>query len=152
MELVKFNEELAKEYASWKYPAPYDIYNLPAWDTMVEKGYKVTTPEGRKNSYAYKYENNLIGVVTFKQNDEHIYVGIALSPNSCGKGFGKIVMSRAIEDYEKHNKRTKPFYVEIRTWNERSIKTCQKCGFVIIGRKTCKGLSGDFEGVCLEYI
>jgi len=150
MELVDFNEELAKEYASWKYPAPYDVYNLPSWDVMVEKGYKVTTPEGRKSSYAYKNENDLIGVVTFKEKDEHVYVGIALSPYLCGKGYGKMVMSRAMEDYDNNNKRNKPFYAEIRSWNERSIKTCQKCGFEIVERKICKGLSGDFEGVCLK--
>ena len=152
MELVEFSKDLAKEYAFWRYSAPYDIYNLPHWDVMVKKGYKVTTPEGRRNFYAYKYQNKLIGVVSFKEKDEHIYVGIALSPNSCGKGFGKIVLSRAIEDYDKQNNRKKPFYVEIRSWNERSIKTCQKCGFVIVGRKICNGISGNFEGVCLERI
>ena len=152
MELVEFSEKLAKEYASWEYAAPYDIYNLPSWDTMLQKGYKVTTPEGRKNSYAYKYQNNFVGVVTFKEIQDYIYVGIALSPNSCGKGFGKSVLSRAMEDYDKQHIRKKPFYAEIRSWNERSIKTCQKCGFIIIGKKICKGLSGDFEGVCLKRV
>lgn len=150
MELVKFTEELAKEYASWKYASPYDVYNLPLWEEMKQNKFRITTEEGRKDCYAYAEEGNLVGVVSFKETPENIYTGIALSPNLCGKGLGRMVLALALEEYSKNHNRTKPFYVEIRAWNERSIKTCQKCGFVIVDKKLCKGKDGNFEGVCLE--
>ena len=150
MRLVNFTEKLARQYAGWKYPKPYDVYNLPSWDEMELKKYKITTYQGRLGYYAFVEDDVLVGVVSFKEMDTCIYMGIGLSPNMCGKGLGYQVLSKALEEYDKNNIRTKPFYAEVRAWNHRSIKTCQKCGFKIVDRKMCRGKDGDFEGVCLQ--
>ena len=150
MELTQFTEDLAKTYASWRYSSPYDIYNLPSWEQMLAQNSPITTPQGRANYYAYTQNSKLISVVSFKKNDNNIYVGIALCPDCCGRGLGAEVLNQALKDYDQNNNRTLPFYVEIREWNQRSIKTCQKCGFKIIDKKICKGKDDDFLGVCLE--
>lgn len=150
MKLVKFTEKLAKKYVSWKYITPYDIYNLPTWEEMKQKEYKATTQKGRKNYFAYVEDDAFLGVVSFKETSDNIYIGIAISPNLCGKGLGAKVLAQALKDFDKKNNRTKPFYSEVRSWNQRSIKTFQKCGFVVLETKKCKGKDGDFEGVCLQ--
>ena len=151
MRIKSLTEKLAKEYASWEYPKPYDIYNLPEWDIMKASKYSVTTTIGRKQCYAFVQDNILMAVVSFKEKESAIYSGIALNPSFCGKGNGYKILTKAISYYDKKHTRTKPFCAEVRAWNIRSIKTCEKSGFVALHTSICKGKDGDFEGVYLEH-
>ncbi len=148
---VEFTENRAIEYVGWKYDGNFDVYNMPSWEYLKSKNSAICTKEGRKDFYCYEENGLTFGVVRFKELEDCIYVGIALNPKACGKGMGRIVLKTAITDYDNEHSRKKPLKVEVRSWNVRSIKTAEYCGFKKVGTTLCDGREGKFEGVVLLY-
>jgi RimJ/RimL family protein N-acetyltransferase len=128
------SKEIAKIIANWKYPKPYDIYNMNGEEDAINE---ILT----EDYYSYIYKNNIIGYFCFGKsarvptdkaeiykNDEYLDIGIGMNPKLCGEGrgydfFGK-ALKAAYEIYEK-----KKYRLTVAEFNKRAIKVYQKHGF-----------------------
>ena len=53
----KLSEEQAKEISNWKYIGEYSIYNLPAWNKMIQENYSLTDNVKRERYIGYINED-----------------------------------------------------------------------------------------------
>ena len=81
-------EAEARLVISWRYPAPYDVYNLPPWEDSVRHGFGITQSALREREfYAVCRGDAFIGWFRLKPCADGIYLGVGLAPESCGCGL-----------------------------------------------------------------
>lgn len=132
---ISMDEEKMKEICSWKYEEPYQVYDLPPCEIMIE-------PERLKHFYAYYEYDQLVGFINLQSKESKIFLGIGVKPDLCGRSFGRTI----IEDGYFLAKELYPdleIALEVRTWNQRAIRCYEKAGFQIDGEpyemQTCSG-------------
>ncbi len=152
MEIRPFTEADAIAVSTWRYPAPYDVYNEPDWETVLERGYDVTDPKAREEQYRSLYVGEeLVGNfrLTFHYAEEGDYVmlGIGLKPDCCGKGMGREAMELVIAEAERRWP-GELLRLVVRPFNKRAMKCYSKVGFVPVG--TARMRTGD--GSVTEFV
>lgn len=115
---------------SWRYPAPYHIYNLPDAENYKAAGAGFYNTDKEKNYYTYYTDDTFIGYTNFSEKDSYILIGIGLRPEYCGKGYGKAVLKTACELCKDLFPDRAPA-LQVRSWNKRAIRCYEKAGFVI---------------------
>lgn len=121
-----------REVCSWKYSGEYEIYNMPSYDEMIEKEFAFLNPKRQNNYNAYFDKETCVGFTNILEEDKEIFIGIGVTPNYCGRGYGQAMLKIVIEKCRKLYP-NKPLYLEVRSWNKRAITCYQKAGFVIEG-------------------
>lgn len=121
----KLSEEQAKEISNWKYIGEYSIYNLPAWNKMIQENYSLTDNVKRERYIGYINEDGeLVGFVNLLDEGDTVFFGIGIKPNYCSKGIGKVITKMVL--IESQNRfPNKPVILEVRTWNKRAVN-CYK--------------------------
>lgn len=127
-------EEEKEIIASWNYTGEYEIYNMPSYQEQKEKKVAFGNPKCAKNFYAYYDESTLIGFTNILEEEKEVFIGIGVSPDICGKGYGQKILQIA-HSISKTLYPNKPMYLEVRTWNKRAIACYQKAGFKIDGQE-----------------
>lgn len=125
----------AKEISEWRYPSPYDVYNYPNWNIMVESKWAITLPEKRKQEFhVISYADKVVAYFRLfeKQPGGKCFLGLGLLPTLCGTGKGTAVMRQILAYAEKA--KIKQLYLEVRDFNKRAIRCYQKAGFVEVAR------------------
>jgi len=129
-------EENARVITTWRYPEPYDLYDLNADDLS---GF--LNPEYRYHQVLDR-NGSLIGYCCFgldarvpggkyPQNEpEYLDIGVGMKPSYTGQGRGADFV-RAILDYGAEGYQPEMFRVTIASFNQRSLKTFQRLGFKI---------------------
>lgn len=129
---LPLTQEDAVEIMSWRYPAPYDFYNMadeepngffdpasPHWsvrDTTGEMigfvgvGVECTVPGGDYSHLATD-------------------IGIGMRPDQTGRGLGKQVIARFIENIVIPEFHPPLLRATIATFNQRSLRTFLGLGF-----------------------
>lgn len=145
------NENLAKEIASWQYEGDYEIYNMPDYQTMKNKGYSLCNPAKAKEFYCFLNENQqLVGYSRFILKDDKWVMGIGLSPKHVGHGLGSKIIDLSINEIRKINPNAK-ITLEVRSWNERAIKCYLKSGFEITKKEKVLDRTGkESEFIFME--
>jgi [ribosomal protein S18]-alanine N-acetyltransferase len=148
----------AREIIAWRYPAPYDMYNIRPENLEAEVAY-FTNPE---NHYYAIFNPNqtLIGFCCFfhegqvtggDYSHEAVDVGMGLRPELTGGGNGteiaRAVMDFAIQQYHPLRLRT-----TIAAWNERAQKVCLNNGFELVDRFTNPRTYREFVVLLREVI
>lgn len=128
----QITEQEKQLICSWRYPEPYNIYNLPDAESSKTSGTGFYNPEKDKNYYTYYKDNTLIGYTSFTEKDSYVMIGIGLHPDFCGKGYGEHVLNTACKLCENLFPQKSPA-LQVRSWNIRAIKCYEKAGFVISG-------------------
>lgn len=125
-------EEEKTIISDWKYPGEYAIYNLPPYEEQKQRGIMLANPERKKNYYSYCEGGRLIGFTNILEKESEVCIGIGVSPDLCGNGWGQKILecASAISGSLYPAKR---LCLEVRTWNERAIKCYLKAGFRIDG-------------------
>jgi RimJ/RimL family protein N-acetyltransferase len=134
--ITSITPEAAGEITQWRYPPPYDIYDLSQEDL----------PGFLNPAYSYHQVRNqdgeLIGYCCFGKDarvpggdyslgePEVLDIGVGLRPDLTGQGLGSEfvskVISYGIEQYQPQRLR-----VTIAKFNQRSLKTFQHLGFKV---------------------
>lgn len=145
-------EKQAKEITSWHYTEEYSIYNLPSWDTMIQKSYSLADRIKRENYISYINEvGELVGFANLSLTKEDtVFFGIGVSPKYCDIGLGKTITKMALIESQKRFP-DKPVVLEVRTWNKRAIKCYKSQGFEIVGTKQQKTAMGQGEFYIMQY-
>ncbi|MEQ4482928.1 hypothetical protein [Cohnella silvisoli] len=91
MILDALTEGDGREICEWRYPAPYDLYRWPSWETMVKQGREFGDPQIRQVQYLAvrtkrEFElEQLVGYVQFFQMDRTLRIGMGLRPDCCDR-------------------------------------------------------------------
>ncbi len=81
--------------AAWNYTGDYEIYNMPSYREQKEQGVGFGNPGCRKNYYSYYDEHRLIGFTNILEEQEWVFLGIGVSPDTCGRGYGQKILRLA---------------------------------------------------------
>ncbi len=73
-----------------------------------------------------KFENKYVGIITFVNNEDKIFIGINIDPNERGKSIGSLALDMLTKNYKKYIETTKIIYAEIKKTNIASNKLFSK--------------------------
>ena len=136
---------------NWTYSGNYAIYNLPSYEEMKQKGWAFANPNREKNFLVYYDRNVLTGFTNILEKEDEVFIGIGVSPELCGKGYGQKILKIA-KEISNELYPGKPMCLEVRSWNKRAISCYEKAGFVIEGnefeQKTTIGVGKFYKMIC----
>jgi len=129
------NEKSAREFLSWRYEPPYDIYNCPP-DQVDESVLYNANPEN--NVFAmFDQQGELVGYCSYGRDaqvpgedysEKALDIGMMIKPELTGQGLGAAfageVIRNGIENYGPGKLR-----VSIAVFNHRAIRVWEKNGF-----------------------
>jgi [ribosomal protein S18]-alanine N-acetyltransferase len=128
--IVPMTSAYAAEIAGWRYPAPYDCYDMTGADPDV-----LASPES--GFFALTDETGLIGFRSFgadgqvpggEYDDSALDTGGGLRPDLTGKGIGREAILTGLE-FGQRSFRPRAFRVTIATFNVRAQRVIEALGF-----------------------
>ena len=134
--LTKLSPENAKMITLWRYPPPYDLYDLSERDLLgfINPDYRyhqVEDQDGLLVGYCCFGEDATVPGGDYKVGEPEILdVGVGLKPELTGKGLGKNFV-RAVVDYGIINFGPEKLRVTVARFNQRSLRTFLGLGFEI---------------------
>lgn len=145
-------EEDGQAVCGWIYPAPYDRYRWPSWETMKRQGKEFGDTDIRKAQYlsARNERGELVGYVQLFKLDRTIRIGLGLRPDCCGKGLGTIVTRMAVEEAKLRQPEAE-VDLEVEQWNRRAIRAYEKAGFVVTDEYERKAAHGIVSVYCMVW-
>lgn len=132
LDIRYLSEQEKMEICSWKYDKEYEIYNLPSYEEMKEKGLGFMNPKSEKHYRGYIDDEVLVGFTNILEEEHEVFIGIGVNPKLCNKGYGQLILNESYK-LSKQLYPNKPLYLEVRTWNKRAINCYKKAGFKIVG-------------------
>lgn len=130
--VVPMSESHCREICTWTYPPPYQLYNWPSWELMLQEEMEFADPAIRQEQYGavVDAEERLCGFVQFFPIIGVTRLGLGLRPDLCGGGSGEAFVRLLVREA----KRRTPLHeidLEVLVWNERAIRAYEKAGFAI---------------------
>ncbi len=128
--------ENAGRIISWRYPAPYDLYDLTpeSLEGLLEPAYRyhqVLDPKDKLVGFCCFGGDARVPGGNYSQLDPEVLdIGIGLKPELTGQGRGRNFVSAVLE-YGASTYQPEKFRAAIAGFNLRSLKTFQNLGFVI---------------------
>ncbi|MEB3101881.1 GNAT family N-acetyltransferase [Ferviditalea candida] len=120
----------AREICGWRYDPPYDVYQFPSWDKMVESLHEFADPEIRRRQYCgvMNEQGTLSGFAQFFPLAGLTRLGLGMRPDLSGRGLGEAFVLSIIEEA---NSRApgQAIDLEVHAWNRRAFKVYERCGF-----------------------
>lgn len=135
--IAPLTREHAVDIATWRYPAPYDVY-----DMVVAEPDDLLQPE--VGYHAVLADDHLIGFRSFgpdgqvpgwAYDDSALDTGGGLRPELTGQGFGRAVIAAGL-DYGRARFAPPAFRVSVASFNTRALRTVESLGFEQIGTFT----------------
>lgn len=148
--LSEFSEQDARAVCGWRYEAPYDLYNLPEWAIVQREKWGMADREKRQREFcALRKGGELAGYFRLMERPGGVEIGLGLSPEFCGKGYGAWLMALILREANARYP-GKAAYLRVRTFNERAIKCYQRAGFEIKERVWQRTNEGADEFLLME--
>ena len=101
MEIKEINTSDIQTIFSWKYPTPYQQYDMPSLEVAKEQGYAILDPAKQHVFHTLYREDACVGYFRSYQIGDKTYLGIGLAPSYCGKGIGKEALHEILLYYAK---------------------------------------------------
>ncbi|GEN53468.1 GNAT family N-acetyltransferase [Halobacillus faecis] len=117
----------AEIIAGWKYPEPYNFYNMTADEEDLEL---FLDPEKRSpHTYSAYLNGDLIGFMTLDlSNHPTIDIGLGMHPDEAGKGKGEGFVNSCLSFAAKRCQ-SAAFTLSVATFNKRAIAVYERVGF-----------------------
>ena len=120
------------EICNWKYEEPYDLYNYPPYETLVEQSWGIVNETTREQEFCSLYKNNeLIGIFRFVVYQDYVSLGLSLKPAYCGKGFGNFFIKIILSEF-KMRFSNRHLILKVRAFNKRAIRLYINNGFQLM--------------------
>lgn len=135
MQIGRLTREHALDVCTWRYPAPYDCYDMteadPDWLLDKESGFHALLsgdellgfrsfgPDGRVPGWPY--------------DDQALDTGGGLRPRLVGRGLGTGAISAGLA-FGRAQFAPQGFRVTVASFNARALRTVEGLGFQRIGR------------------
>ena len=137
MELIfkPITEKDVRRVFTWKYEAPYDIYNLPLETIEEELGYFL---DPQNNFFAVFSDEELAAFCSFGSDarvpggdysEEALDIGMGVQPGLTGQGKGS-EFARAVLRFALKTWNPEKIRVTIADFNQRARRVWEKLGFV----------------------
>jgi RimJ/RimL family protein N-acetyltransferase len=142
----------AEEICKWNYTPPYNIYGWMPWEQMQALGIEFGDPQLRNEQYVSVLNGQgiLCGFAQLFPMEHVVRLGIGMHPDLCGKGLGKLFMDAIVQEaLIRYPERE--IDLEVLTWNQRAIRTYQKCGFTITDTYERLTPTGNKPFYCMVY-
>lgn len=131
-----FTEIDADDIASWRYPAPYDVYDLTE-DPSLESDIRDPERWGATWFAADDAETGALAgflelVASESETDAgthvEVEVGLGLRPDLTGQGIGASFVQAALA-FSRERWQPSTFALDVFPWNERAICCYERAGF-----------------------
>jgi ribosomal-protein-alanine N-acetyltransferase len=121
----------AQSICSWRYPEPYDTYNLQSWHDMQTNGFEFGDTRVRLEQYmaVLNHDQELIGFAQLFPMLGVTRLGLGLHPAQCDSGNGA-EFARAIAEEARRRAPDHEIDLEVLSWNLRAYRAYVKAGFV----------------------
>lgn len=123
----------AREVVAWRYPPPYDCYDSPPWDDVVEQGWAIGDPVKRATEFSAlrSRAGELLGFLRLRLVGEPqvVLLSCGLRPDRCGHGLGQLLVAHAVERSAAEHPGA-ALALDVRPFNARAIRLYTNRGFV----------------------
>lgn len=145
-------EEDGYEICGWRYPAPYERYGWPSWESMVKHGREFGDEHIRNTQYlaVRNTQKQLVGYVQFFAMDRTLRIGMGLKPECCDQGWGPVLTMLAVEE-AGHRQPEAEIDLEVEKWNERAIRAYEKAGFIVTDEYERYSTQGAVNVFCMVW-
>lgn len=150
--VVPMEPSHAENICEWNYKPPYNIYGWMPWEQMQALGIEFGDPVLRSQQYVSVVNDpgSLCGFAQLFPMEGVVRLGIGMRPDLCGHGLGhlfmEVIVQAALKRYPERE-----IDLEVLTWNQRAIRTYQKCGFTITDTYERRTPTGDRPFYCMVY-
>lgn len=121
----------AKIISKWNYEGIYSVYNFPTWEEMLKNNWILTNSTLLEKEFLGFFSNSeLIAYGRIFFNNNKISLGIGVSPTWCGKGLGKKIVLKLINE-SKARHEDAIISLEVRSFNKRAIRCYENVRFNI---------------------
>lgn len=150
MNISPLGAEEAKLIVDWRYPPPYDFYNMSSDSTE-----SFFNPESPHFSVIDE-RGELIGFLSIgvesrvpggDYSQPAVDIGIGLRPDQTGRGLGRLVIQRFINDVIIPGDYPPLLRATIAAFNQRSLKTFLALGFREAGAFTTRVGDRDIDWI-----
>src|SRR5579872_1303438 len=156
------NETDARTVITWRYEAPYDVYNTGNDDEGASDFSELL--DRRSPYYAVRDEQgDLVGYFCYgtagqpwEVNEPSLYVdnrviviGLALRPDLTGKGLGLSFINAGLA-FAREQFAPTMFRLYVMTFNQRAIRVYERAGFHNVGKITVHNMQGPVEFIEME--
>ena len=134
MQIVPMTLAFAADIITWRYPAPYDCYDMTSASQAI-----LTSPDG--GFYALVEGPELIGFRSFGEDGQvpggtydasALDTGGGMRPDLTGKGLGREAIGTGLA-FGRREFAPPAFRVTVASFNERALRVVRSLGFVSKG-------------------
>lgn len=144
MTFAPLSEADARAIASWAYPPPYDVYNMPGWPQAVAQGWAIADPVRRPQQFSAIVSGGaLVGYFRVQRQADTALLGLGLRPDQCGRGRGAAVVNAILDHLRTAYPDLAEAALEVRRFNQRAIRCYRRCGFVPCGAPYTREVLGS---------
>lgn len=117
--------------AGWRYPPPYELYDLGRGPLLVSVSlHRLLAPLRLLGFYAVQREDDpLAGVFSFRKLGPAIELGLALRPDLTGRSIGLTFVESGME-FARGRFAPATFRLDVAMFNQRAIRVYERAGFV----------------------
>jgi RimJ/RimL family protein N-acetyltransferase len=135
--LDDLSEDDARAIARWRYPAPYDCYDSPAWEQMEREGWALCDDETRRTEFRALragvrrptgHGDELAGYARFRPAGDALALHVGLRPDLCGQGVGQAFLDLVLDEARRRAGGL-PVTLQVRRFNARAIAAYRRAGF-----------------------
>lgn len=122
----------ALEVARWRYPAPYQLYDLGRAPLLISVAlHRLLAPFGQVGFYAVGSGGDpLVGVFSLQQQGRRtVELGLALRPDLTGRRIGLGFVEAGME-FARATFAPAWFRLDVAVFNQRAIRVYERAGFV----------------------
>lgn len=133
--LVPLSDPLAQAILTWRYPAPYDLYNMKRRDlkALLDPRHRyhalITPDEALIGFCCFGFQATVPGGRYLQNEPEMIDLGIGLHPQMLGRRLSRSVLPDILA-YAQSAYEAQGLRVTIAAFNERSRRAFGRQGFV----------------------
>ncbi|MDN6640689.1 MAG: GNAT family N-acetyltransferase [Tetragenococcus sp.] len=153
LQIKKMTQKEADEIADyWKYPEPYDFYNMTAdkedYDEIVD-------PLARGDKFfSITKGQELIGFFCIFPKEPatgEIELGLGMKPELTGKGLGEVFVELIVE-YLQANYLDQVIWLSVADFNQRALKVYKQVGFNYVTDKLQKTNGGEYNFIVMNNV
>ena len=132
--IASLTREHAEDISTWRYPAPYDTYDMVGADPdellRPEMGYHAVLAGERLIGFrSFGRDGQVPG---WDYDDSALDTGGGLRPELTGQGLGRTVIAAGL-DYGRSRFAPPAFRVTVASFNTRALRTVEPLGFERVG-------------------
>ena len=125
--------EAAQAIALWQYEPPYDFYNWPVEEAptamVIPDAFVSFDLHGRPaGTFSFGSDGQIPTVEENPYGPGFLDIGLRLRPDLCGQGLGESYVKAGLS-FGREQYQAERFRLSVAAFNQRAIKTYEKCGF-----------------------